>query len=83
MKATSSSDTDSKSRFMQRLESMAEYAESRVDLDDDSAELMSYLTLEPEPISPLVVRMLTFPSPSSGNNNIPSDNTPLSFLGLD
>jgi len=36
VKATSSSDTDSKSRFMQRLESMAEYAESRVDLDDDS-----------------------------------------------
>ena len=43
---------------------------------------MSYLTLEPEPISPLVVRMLTFPSPSSAANNIPSDNTPLSFLGF-
>tara|TARA_B100000459_G_scaffold2749_1_gene1791 strand:- start:34873 stop:35703 length:831 start_codon:yes stop_codon:yes gene_type:complete len=36
VKATSNSDSDSKSRFMQRLESMAEYAESRVDLDDDS-----------------------------------------------
>ena len=34
VKATS--DSDSKSRFMQRLESMAEYAESRVDLDEDS-----------------------------------------------
>ena len=38
VKATSTSDGDSKSRFMQRLESMAEYAESRVDLDDDSKE---------------------------------------------
>ena len=36
VKATSTSDSDSKSRFMQRLESMAEYAESRVDLDDES-----------------------------------------------
>ena len=36
VKAASTSDSDSKSRFMQRLESMAEYAESRVDLDDES-----------------------------------------------
>ena len=36
VKATSTTDSNSKSRFMQRLESMAEYAESRVDLDDDS-----------------------------------------------
>ncbi|DAC31612.1 MAG TPA: hypothetical protein D7H74_00735 [Candidatus Poseidoniales archaeon] len=35
VKATSTSDSESKSRFMQRLESMAEYAESRVDLDDE------------------------------------------------
>jgi len=35
VKSTSSAGTESKSRFMQRLESMAEYAESRVDLDDD------------------------------------------------
>ena len=36
VKSSSTADGDSKSRFMQRLESMAEYAESRVDLDDDS-----------------------------------------------
>ena len=36
VKTTTSADANSKSRFMQRLESMAEYAESRVDLDDDS-----------------------------------------------
>ena len=35
VKTTTSADANSKSRFMQRLESMAEYAESRVDLDDD------------------------------------------------
>ena len=37
-KATSSPSDNSKSRFMQRLESMADYAESRVDLDDETED---------------------------------------------
>ena len=42
---------------------------------------VDYLTLEPDRISPSVVRTLTPPSPSSAASIIPSDITPLSFLG--
>tara|TARA_B100000575_G_scaffold52283_2_gene39027 strand:- start:6522 stop:7343 length:822 start_codon:yes stop_codon:yes gene_type:complete len=38
VKATKSASEGSQSKFMRRLESMAEYAESRVDLDDDGKE---------------------------------------------
>lgn len=38
VKATSSASEGSQSKFMKRLESMAEYAESRVDLDDEKTD---------------------------------------------